>query len=267
MTEPTPTSGIRPPSKIKAIVFDLGHTLWDIGPHTPALKRVYDNLHGTLIDRLGRDDLPDARAMQRAVYDVLVESSETYFGGASSDIATLEQPPSYTWLDAGLRRLDLIVDEGLLRELTPPLFSTEYESLICHDGTIEALHALVADGYVLGCVTNTLADGNGIRRMLRKFDVEPLMHSIVVSAEAGYRKPHPSLFRSAIDELDAAPHEAVFVGDSPWHDIAGAQAVGMVAIQTTQYASRPPIEGVTPDATVGHLGELRDAIASLESSP
>jgi putative hydrolase of the HAD superfamily len=254
------------PPAIRAVIFDLGHTLWDIGPHTPALERAYDDLHRTLIARLQRDDLPDARAIQRSVYDVLVESSETYFGGAASDIAKLEQPPSHTWLDAGLRRLDLALDEALLRELTPPLFCTEFESLICHDGTIDALHDLAAEGYAVGCVTNTLADAAGIRRMLRKFACEDLMQSVVVSAEAGYRKPHPSLFRAALADLGADAAEAVFVGDSPWHDIAGAQAVGMRAVQTTQYATRPPIDGVTPDATIAHLRELRGVIVDLDSA-
>ena len=248
---------------IRAIIFDLGHTLWDIGPHTPALEAAYDDAHRALIERLGRDDLPDARAIQRAVYDVLVEASETYFGSAGSDIARLEQPASYTWLDAGCRRLGVEVDEVTLRAIAPPLFSTEYESLICHDGTIEALRDLAERGFLLGCVTNTLADDGGIRRMLRKFDVEGLMRSVVVSAEVGYRKPHPSLFRAALADVGVDAGEAVFVGDSPWHDIAGAQAVGMRAVQTTQYASRPPLEGATPDATVGHLRELAAVVAGF----
>jgi HAD superfamily hydrolase (TIGR01662 family) len=250
----------------RAIIFDLGHTLWDSGPHAPALERAYDELAAVLASRLGRDNLPHARAIQRAVYDVLVESAETYFGGAASDIARLEQPPSHTWLDGGLRRVAIELDEKLLRELTPPLFCTEYESLICHDGTIEALEALAAEGYMLGCVTNTLADEAGIRRMLRKFDAEALMGSVVVSTEMGYRKPHPSLFDAALSELGVSASEAVFVGDSPWHDIAGAQAVGMLAVQTTQYATRPPLDGVTPDATIAHLRELAVLAPTLQQT-
>lgn len=246
----------------RAIIFDLGHTIWDIGPHTPALERAYDDLHATLTERLGGADVPEARAMQRAVYDVLVGSSQTYFGSAS-DIARLEQPPSHRWVDAGLSELGLHLDEELLREVTPPLFSTEYESLICGDGTLEALRALADGGYGIGCVTNTLADEAGIRRMLRKFGIEGLMGSVVVSTEMGYRKPHPSLFEAALSELGVGAAEAVFVGDSPWHDIAGAQAAGIVAVQTTQYATRPPLDGVTPDATIAHLRELGGVLASL----
>jgi HAD superfamily hydrolase (TIGR01509 family) len=246
----------------RAIIFDLGHTLWDIGPHTPALEHAYDDLHAALIAQPGLDVVPDARTIQRAVHDVLMESAETYFG-AASDIARLEQPPSHTWLDAGLRRIEVELDEPLLRELTPPLFCTEYEALVCHDGTIEALHALAAEGYALGCVTNTLADEAGIRRMLRKFDAENLMASVVVSTEIGVRKPHPSLFQTVAADLGVQTREAVFVGDSPWHDIAGAQAVGMLAVQTTQYATRPPLDGVTPDATIAHLRELLAVVPTL----
>ena len=54
--------------------------------------------------------------------------------------------------------------------------------------------------------------------------MERLMRSVVVSAEEGWRKPHRSLFEKALRELASVPEEAVFVGDSPTHDIAGAQA-------------------------------------------
>ena len=73
--------------------------------------------------------------------------------------------------------------------------------MICHEGTIEAVPGLAADGYALGCVTNTLADEAGIRRMLREWECESLMRSVVVSTEMGYRKPHPSLFRAALADL------------------------------------------------------------------
>jgi HAD superfamily hydrolase (TIGR01662 family) len=247
---------------IRAVIFDLGHTLWDIRPGDGvALTQAYDAMRQSLTHSLGRDDLPTGAAIRDAVRDALRAAGETYF--MNND--RVDQPPSHTWVDHGCRSLGLCLDEPLLRELTPPLFATEIGNLVCADGTIEAIRALDARGYALGCITNTLADTAAIRAMLRRFEIEPLMRCVVVSADEGWRKPHPSLFEKALGELDVAPHEAVFVGDSPLHDIGGAKAVGMHAVLTQQYAARdytafdPP-----PDAIIHHLSELPSVIDELE---
>jgi HAD superfamily hydrolase (TIGR01662 family) len=246
---------------IRAVIFDLGHTLWDIGPQRGALERAYGDMRATLARRLGRDDLPEAAAFQRAVRDVLAASGETYFMNG----AHLDQPQSSEWLDRGCRALGLQLDGALLRELTPPLFSTEIDSLVCADGTHEAVAALAAAGYAIGCITNTLADTAAIRAMLRRHDFEHLMRSVVVSADEGWRKPHPSLFQKAMREMEVQPQESVFVGDSPLHDIGGAKGVGMYAVLTRQYVARPLGEQhPQPDAVIEHVRDLGSVIADLD---
>ena len=247
---------------IRAVIFDLGHTIWDIGSHPEALDAAYVAMRATLAEQLRRDDLPEAKAFQRAVRDVLFEASETYFTSG----AEVEQPPSTLWIDRGCRALGIELDAALLREITPPLFATEINGLICGEGTVEALASLATDGYRLGCVTNTLAGTAAIRAMLRKHDLADLMGSVVVSADEGWRKPHRSLFEKAMRELAAAPRESVFVGDSPVHDIGGAKAAGMFAVLTRQYAARP-YEGIDPqpDAVIDHVRELPRVIAMLDA--
>jgi HAD superfamily hydrolase (TIGR01662 family) len=249
---------------IRAVIFDLGHTLWDIGPHSGALESAYDGMRATLVRCLGREDLPDPAAFQSAVRDALFAASETYFTTSTRT----DQPPSWTWVDQGCRALGLALDHDLLRQITPPLFATEVDALICADGTRDGVEALVAAGYRVGCVTNTLADGSAIRQMLRNHGMEGLMGAVVVSADEGYRKPHAMLFQKAMRALDATPATSVFVGDSPLHDIAGAKAVGMRAVLTRQYAVRP-CEGFEPqpDAVIDHVRELPDVIARLDAAP
>jgi HAD superfamily hydrolase (TIGR01662 family) len=247
---------------IRAVIFDLGHTIWDIGSTRDAVRAAYGAMRATLCERLQREDLPPAEAFQRAVADVLREAQQTY----AADSGPLDQPPTHTWVDEGCRRLGVALDEELLREITPPLFATEVDCLVCPDETREAVRALASDGYILGCVTNTLADRRTIERMLRDHRLLDLMRSIVVSAEEGWRKPHPSLFQKALREVDVRPESAVFVGDAPWNDIGGAKAVGMRAVLTQQYVARP-YDGFDPppDAIIGHLRELPAVIERLDS--
>jgi FMN phosphatase YigB (HAD superfamily) len=247
---------------IRAVIFDLGHTLWDIGPDRGALQRAYERTHAVLCARLGRDDLPGPNALREAVRDALRAAGETYF----MDAERLDQPPSSTWVAAACGQLGLALDDSLLREITPALFATEVESLICADGTVESVRALHDEGFALGCITNTLADTATIRAMLRVHGVEDMMRSVVVSADEGWRKPHRSLFDKALRELGVAPCEAVFVGDSPIHDIGGAQASGMRAVLTRQYVARPTEGLPVPDATIDHLRDLRAVITKLDQA-
>jgi HAD superfamily hydrolase (TIGR01662 family) len=247
---------------IRAIVFDLGHTLWDIGSHPAALQRAYEDMRQVLAERLGREDLPGAAEFQTAVHDVLFAASETYF----TNSAEVEQPPSTLWVDRGCRALGIELEPALLREITPPLFATEIDSLICADGTAAELSLLSQSGYRIGCVTNTLADTATIRAMLRRHELEGLMGSVVVSADEGWRKPHRSLFEKAARELGVDVEQCVFVGDSPLHDVRGAKAAGMAAVLTRQYVARP-YDGAPPqpDAVINHLRELPGAIAAIDS--
>jgi putative hydrolase of the HAD superfamily len=238
---------------IRAVIFDLGHTIWDIGPDTTRLlDAAYVEFHAQLIAE-GYGPLPDAGSIKRAVTAELAKDAESYFANG----AELSQPPTHTWVARALRELGLTLDDVVVERLTPPLFATEVDRLIVGEGTIEAVVGLAESGMRLGCITNTLAATAAIHEMLARHGIRDVMDVVVVSTEQGIRKPHPRLFDLALSGVRCAAHDAVFVGDSPYHDIAAAKAVGMKAVQTTQYVTRPPVEGTPPpDATIAHLREL-----------
>jgi HAD superfamily hydrolase (TIGR01509 family) len=88
----------------------------------------------------------------------------------------------------------------------------------------EVLRELRARGLTIGLISNT-------QRCLASFQahfaLEGLISVTVSSAAHGYMKPHPSIFRAALDQAGASPGEAVMVGDSMPHDITGALQLGM----------------------------------------
>ena len=53
------------------------------------------------------------------------------------------------------------------------------------------------------------------------------LSAAVDSTEVGRAKPDPAIFYAALDRLSAGADEAVFIGDSPARDMAGARGVGM----------------------------------------
>jgi putative hydrolase of the HAD superfamily len=77
------------------------------------------------------------------------------------------------------------------------------------------------------------------------------------AADAGVLKPHPGIFQLALERLGVTPEEAVFVGDNPIADIAGAQSVGMQAVFRITSPMPPMLSGlIVPDAAINSLEEL-----------
>jgi putative hydrolase of the HAD superfamily len=109
--------------------------------------------------------------------------------------------------------------------------------------------ALVTDGDPR--IQNAKLDALGLDRA---FDV------VVLSDELGRerRKPHPAPFEAALRGLGVPAHGAVFVGDRPDKDVAGADAAGMrvIRVRTGEYRDAP--HGITPWATVP------DAVAAID---
>lgn len=94
-------------------------------------------------------------------------------------------------------------------------------------GTRELLQELLRHGHRLGVVSN--ADG-WIAVMLAESVLTGLFESVTDSTIVGFEKPHPGIFRAALESLDADPGDSVYVGDIYSVDYLGARSVGMHAI-------------------------------------
>ncbi len=65
--------------------------------------------------------------------------------------------------------------------------------------------------------------------------------ALIISESVGVSKPDPAIFRIALEAVDAAPREAVMVGDSWASDVLGARASGIRAVWFNRFrAPRPP---------------------------
>jgi 2-haloalkanoic acid dehalogenase type II len=82
------------------------------------------------------------------------------------------------------------------------------------------------------------------------------MDTVISSEEVRAYKPHVSLFRAVCDRLGVEPSRAVYVGDSPWADIAGARHAGLGAIWINRHGYDWPEDIPPPDVTVRSLEEL-----------
>jgi HAD superfamily hydrolase (TIGR01549 family) len=119
-----------------------------------------------------------------------------------------------------------------------------------YDDALPTLELLREHSLKVGLVSNGARD-------LDEFVAD---HRLDVDAAVGSRrhgrtKPHPSIFRAALERLEADPEEAAMVGDSPEDDIEGARALGIRAFLLDR-------EGLYPDRD-DRLPDLRALPAAL----
>jgi HAD superfamily hydrolase (TIGR01662 family) len=130
----------------------------------------------------------------------------------------------------------------------------EHHHFSLYDDVPGALRRLHANGVRIGLISNS---HRCLASFQSHFELDGLIAVTVSSAEHGFMKPHPQIFRAALELMQVHAHEAVMVGDSVAHDVAGARQAGMRAILLARGgAPRTP-----PDIeVVQSLDELVDRI-------
>jgi len=129
-----------------------------------------------------------------------------------------------------------------------------------------AMETLVARGYTLAVVSNTMrTPGAVLRKLLERYGLLQFFKHTTFSDEVGVRKPAPEIFALTLRALGAQPSAAVHVGDDATLDVRGARAAGMRAIHVTSAPARSPAE-LTADAIIPTLRELPAAVARIDAS-
>lgn len=88
------------------------------------------------------------------------------------------------------------------------------------------------------------------------------------AADVGYLKPHRAIFEAALNCLNVQPDEAIFVGDNPEADIAGAQSMGMRAVLRIIPSRKVTDREILDKANIipnGTIDTLHDLLALLDS--
>ncbi len=92
--------------------------------------------------------------------------------------------------------------------------------------TREALQLLREDGWTHVIISNHVPELHSIAEHL---GLMPLISAVINSAEVGYEKPHPEIFRIALARM-GMPATTWMVGDNFEADVKGAERAGIPAI-------------------------------------
>lgn len=132
--------------------------------------------------------------------------------------------------------------------------------------TLPVLDYLQQAGYRLGLITNS-----HLPMWMRDVELEyyGLLHYFparITSGDTGYMKPHPAIFWRMLGMLGLEPHQAIYVGDRPANDVAGANEVGMVSVWLDLPHLKRELEGIQPNFTITQLRELPAVLAQVNEN-
>jgi putative hydrolase of the HAD superfamily len=131
-------------------------------------------------------------------------------------------------------------------------YRTHEPFLPTFDGVVEALDAMTAAGLALGVVSDGAASVQW-RKLRAVAGLAPHLGAVVMTDELGpgLAKPSPVPFRVACRLLDVAPAQALYVGNDPRKDFAGAREAGLGTVRM----GRVPDEGAGRAIDTGGPGD------------
>ena len=107
--------------------------------------------------------------------------------------------------------------------------------------------------FTLAAITNGNAE-------IEKMDIGQFFKKSFYSADIGVAKPHPAIFKSAIDYLGVESREIIHIGDDPINDVIGAHKAGMDTIWLNRNDEVWPKGLSEPTYTVNNLSEVTDLL-------
>jgi putative hydrolase of the HAD superfamily len=212
---------------IQAVIFDLDDTLLD---RRRSFERFLRDQWERFAHCLGTAD-------QAQYVQALVELDRDGYAPRQSlftGVVTRFKPPS-----------------GVADDLLNDCRSGFPNACVLFPDAAQTLSCLRTSGLKLGMITN-----GSVRMQSRKLQwlaLSPLFDTILISDAEGISKPDRQIFHRALERLHTTPAHAVFVGDHPDVDVAGARAAGMHAIWRR---GRGVSRLVETDGVIDELGDL-----------
>lgn len=232
---------------IRAVLFDLGDTLWHF-PQMPPVEVIRGETVHRISDLLrtwGVDPAGELFFLGRDIRAAIEKATdEAYWGDSiSPDYPALAKQVA---AEKGLT----ISDEQAAELWRTWNLGGVFLGRRLYPGVSDTLQWLRDRGYRIGSVTNRGLGGEPFREELRHHGVFDFFEVLSISCEVGYLKPHPRIFEYALAALGVSPEDTVMVGDSLRADVAGAKALGMTAVWKRDHRSArrdPERDMATPE--------------------
>ncbi|WP_406695652.1 HAD family hydrolase [Singulisphaera sp. Ch08] len=212
------------------------------------IRAIFFDLDGTLFDR--------AAAHRLYCLDLMARYPNVFLPlHHASDLLRLERDDDAGWDRRRFARgvVSRFPGVGLTASELAADHASRLPGFVRPDPSVTLLFAALNDRYRLAIVSNGSSQCQ--RAKLARLDLGHPPPRAFLSGELGVAKPEPALFQKALDWVDCTPREALFVGDDPVRDIAGAAALGMATCWVSAGRAYPP--GLpAADLTIDRVADL-----------
>jgi len=253
---------------LRGVIFDYGNTLIGLRPPIRSSRTDYADVVAVpgaerLANHLRREGvLTDAASVPRFVERFLaIRERDRALANESGEEIT-----GVTSLERTLLALAHPVPgtDALLRAVAE-FYGPELEAVEALPGAMELLEALKGRGARVALLSNATS-GAYVDKAARRLGMRDYFDPFLVSADLGYRKPLERVFQTVLDSWRLPPAEIAMVGDSLYHDIAGAERLGMQTIHFTALENAGDAayrDRVRPDAVARTHAELVSMLIPL----
>ena len=246
-------------SRIKAVLFDMDDTLIDWSGLQGDIATVESNHLGNVyrhLTELGHT-LPPFSDFWAQFRETMIEAwTEAKKSWAGVSFAKMIHT---FFTECGLDAAQIDVDAALRAYGWGVL-----PGVVPFDDTLTVLEQLKTDGYKIGLITNAMQPMWMRDTELRTFGILDYLDARLTSGDVGFMKPHPFIYWRALELLEVEPEAAVFVGDRPANDIAGANDAGLISVLMAPPHLNRQLNGIRPNFTIATLTDLLPILAQLE---
>lgn len=214
--------------EVRAVLFDLGGTLYDYMTLLPAERE------GLL--ELARH--AGIEAEEHLILRAHQESLRRVFRAYVPRRFYLHRDMFREALLGMLEEFGVAVQEDNLERHRERQWERHAQLFELRDGVVDTLRALRARGLHLGIVSNI--DEDQLQHLVGVGQLAPYFDSILSSEMAQSCKPDPGIFAEALRRAGCRPEEALFIGDTIAQDIAGANRAGMRSVLLWHRDDRDP---------------------------
>jgi len=124
------------------------------------------------------------------------------------------------------------------------------ERYVLFDDVVPALERVRDAGARVAIVSNHIWRLGDI---VAELGLAPYVDHVINSARVGYRKPHPAIYRAALEAAGVPALETVKVGDSVGHDVRGAERAGLHGVYLDRSGAASPPADVRTITTLAEI--------------
>ena len=199
--------------KVQHIFFDLDHTLWDFEKNSGAtFKSIFEELNFEFsLEQFLDLYNPINHFYWKHYRENRISEVELRYLRLKKTFEAMEVPSTAAIIDR--------VSELYIQQLS------KHTELF--EGTVSVLEYL-SSKYTLHIITNGFEHVQ--QRKLENSGIAQFFKIVLTAEKIGFKKPHPTIFISALKKAEVLPEHAMMIGDSLEADIQGALKLGMQAI-------------------------------------